>query len=104
RGTAGGPKARVRGLGVAHNDVDAFDNVAELALGFFYADPLCVIDGDTGGIVSPVLHPPQCIAPDFQGLVLYYVSNDCAHQWKRYTPAWPMRKQFLLVRVAWLIV
>ena len=96
-GPAGVSQAGVAGQGVATNDVDAFDEVAELALGFFYADTFCVIDGDTGGIVSPVLHPPQCIEPDFQGLLLSYVSNDCAHKWKRYTPAWPMRKQFLLV-------
>ena len=101
RATVGGPtgvaQTGVAGQGVATNDVDALDEVAELAFCFFYADTLCVIDGDTGGIVSAVLHPLQCIEPDFQGLLLSYVSNDCAHKWKRYTPAWPMRKQFLLV-------
>src|SRR5699024_36950 len=42
RATVGGPpgvaQAGVAGQGVAADDVDALDEVAELALGFFYAD------------------------------------------------------------------
>src|SRR5699024_2005330 len=79
-GPAGVPQAGAAGQGAATNDVTAFYGAAELALGLFYADTFCVTVGHTGGLVSPVHHPPQCNEPDFQGLVLSHVPNDCTQK------------------------